>query len=31
MPATYAVLLVFVGWMVLTVTADVVNPIRFFQ
>jgi membrane-associated protease RseP (regulator of RpoE activity) len=31
MPATYAVLLVFVGWMVLTVTADVVNPIRLFQ
>jgi membrane-associated protease RseP (regulator of RpoE activity) len=31
MPATYAVLIVVVGYMLLTVTADVVNPIRLFQ
>jgi membrane-associated protease RseP (regulator of RpoE activity) len=31
MPATYVVLLVVVGYMLLTVTADVVNPIRLFQ
>jgi membrane-associated protease RseP (regulator of RpoE activity) len=31
MPATYVVLIVVVGYMVLTVTADVVNPIRLFQ
>jgi membrane-associated protease RseP (regulator of RpoE activity) len=31
MPATYAVLVVVVGYMLLTVTADLVNPIRLFQ
>jgi membrane-associated protease RseP (regulator of RpoE activity) len=31
MPATYVVLVVLVGYMVLTVTADFVNPIRLFQ
>jgi membrane-associated protease RseP (regulator of RpoE activity) len=31
MPATYVVLVVIVGYMLLTVTADVVNPIRLFQ
>jgi membrane-associated protease RseP (regulator of RpoE activity) len=31
MPATYVVLVVVVGYMVLTVTADLVNPIRLFQ
>ncbi len=31
MPATYVVLFVIVGYMLLTVTADVVNPIRLFQ
>jgi len=31
MPATYIVLVVVVGYMLLTVTADVVNPIRLFQ
>jgi len=31
MPATYVVLFVVVGYMLLTVTADVVNPIRLFQ
>ncbi|HEY9305748.1 MAG TPA: M50 family metallopeptidase [Mycobacterium sp.] len=31
MPATYVVLVVVVGYMLLTVTADVVNPIRLFQ
>ena len=31
MPATYIVLVVVVGYMLLTVTADVVNPIRIFQ
>jgi membrane-associated protease RseP (regulator of RpoE activity) len=31
MPATYVVLIVVVGYMLLTVTADVVNPIRIFQ
>ena len=31
MPATYVVLIVVVGYMLLTVTADVVNPIRLFQ
>jgi membrane-associated protease RseP (regulator of RpoE activity) len=31
MPATYVVLVLVVGYMVLTVTADVVNPIRLFQ
>ncbi|RWA22614.1 zinc metalloprotease [Mycolicibacterium elephantis DSM 44368] len=31
MPATYVVLLVVVGYMLLTVTADLVNPIRLFQ
>jgi len=31
MPATYVILLVVVGYMALTVTADVVNPIRLFQ
>ena len=31
MPATYVVLLVVVGYMLLTVTADVVNPIKLFQ
>ncbi|MBV8965673.1 MAG: site-2 protease family protein, partial [Mycobacteriaceae bacterium] len=31
MPATYVVLVVVVGYMLLTVTADVVSPIRLFQ
>jgi membrane-associated protease RseP (regulator of RpoE activity) len=31
MPATYVVLVVVVGYMLLTVTADVVNPIRLFR
>ena len=31
MPATYVVLIVLVGYMLLTVTADLVNPIRLFQ
>lgn len=31
MPATYVVLFVVVGYMLLTVTADLVNPIRLFQ
>jgi len=31
MPATYVVLVVVVGYMLLTVTADVVNPIKLFQ
>jgi hypothetical protein len=31
MPATYVVLIVVVGYMFLTVTADFVNPIRPFQ
>jgi membrane-associated protease RseP (regulator of RpoE activity) len=31
MPATYVVLIVVVGYMLLTVTADLVNPIRLFQ
>ena len=31
MPATYVVLIVVVGYMALTVTADFVNPIRLFQ
>jgi membrane-associated protease RseP (regulator of RpoE activity) len=31
MPATYIVLVVVVGYMLLTVTADLVNPIRLFQ
>lgn len=31
MPATYIILFVVVGYMALTVTADVVNPIRLFQ
>ena len=31
MPATYVILFVVVGFMALTVTADVVNPIRPFQ
>jgi membrane-associated protease RseP (regulator of RpoE activity) len=31
MPATYVVLVVVVGYMLLTVIADVVNPIRIFQ
>jgi membrane-associated protease RseP (regulator of RpoE activity) len=31
MPATYVVLVFVVGYMLLTVTADVVNPIRLFQ
>ncbi|MGB8503600.1 M50 family metallopeptidase [Mycobacterium sp.] len=31
MPATYVVLIVVVGYMLLTVTADVVNPFRPFQ
>ena len=29
MPATYAILIVLVGYMLVTVTADVVNPIKF--
>ena len=31
MPATYVIIVVVVGYMALTVTADVVNPIRLFQ
>ena len=31
MPATYVILIVVVGYMLLTVTADLVNPIRLFQ
>ncbi|OBF79189.1 zinc metalloprotease [Mycobacterium sp. 852002-51163_SCH5372311] len=31
MPATYVVLVVVVGFVLLTVTADVVNPIKWFQ
>ena len=31
MPATYVVLVLVVGYMLLTVTADVVNPIRLFR
>jgi membrane-associated protease RseP (regulator of RpoE activity) len=31
MPATYVVLVVVAGYMLLTVTADLVNPIRLFQ
>jgi membrane-associated protease RseP (regulator of RpoE activity) len=31
MPATYVILIVVVGYMLLTVTADLVNPIRPFQ
>jgi len=31
MPATYVILAVVVGYMALTVTADLVNPIRLFQ
>jgi membrane-associated protease RseP (regulator of RpoE activity) len=31
MPATYVVLILVVGYMLLTVTADLVNPIRLFQ
>ena len=31
MPATYVVLVLVVGYMLLTVTADLVNPIRLFQ
>jgi len=31
MPATYAILVIVVGYMLLTVTADLVNPIRLFQ
>ncbi len=31
MPATYVVLVLVAGYMLLTVTADVVNPIRLFQ
>jgi membrane-associated protease RseP (regulator of RpoE activity) len=31
MPATYVVLIVVVGYMLLTVTADLVNPIKLFQ
>ena len=31
MPATYVILIVVVGYMFLTVTADLVNPIRLFQ
>ncbi|MBY0443126.1 MAG: RIP metalloprotease [Mycobacteriaceae bacterium] len=31
MPATYVILALVVGYMLLTVTADVVNPIRLFQ
>ena len=31
MPATYVVLVFVIGYMLLTVTADVVNPIRLFQ
>jgi hypothetical protein len=31
MPATYVILFVVAGYMLLTVTADLVNPIRLFQ
>ena len=31
MPATYVILVVVIGYMLLTVTADIVNPIRPFQ
>jgi membrane-associated protease RseP (regulator of RpoE activity) len=31
MPATYVVLIVVVGYMLLTVTADVVNPVKLFE
>jgi membrane-associated protease RseP (regulator of RpoE activity) len=31
MPATYVILVMVVGYMLLTVTADLVNPIRLFQ
>ncbi|COW45967.1 transmembrane protein [Mycobacterium tuberculosis] len=31
LPATYVVLVLVVGYMLLTVTADLVNPIRLFQ
>ena len=31
MPATYVVLVFVIGYMLLTVTADLVNPIRLFQ
>ena len=31
MPATYVILVVVVGYMLLTVTADVVNPVRLFH
>ena len=31
MPATYVILVVLIGYMALTVTADFVNPIRPFQ
>ena len=31
MPATYVIIVVVVGYMALTVTADLVNPIRLFQ
>ena len=31
MPATYVILVVVVSYMALTVTADLVNPIRLFQ
>jgi membrane-associated protease RseP (regulator of RpoE activity) len=31
MPATYVILIAVVGYMLLTVTADLVNPIRLFQ
>ncbi|MET0993304.1 MAG: M50 family metallopeptidase [Mycobacterium sp.] len=31
MPATYVILIVVIGYMLLTVTADLVNPIRLFQ
>jgi membrane-associated protease RseP (regulator of RpoE activity) len=31
LPATYVILVVVVGYMLLTVTADLVNPIRLFQ
>ena len=31
MPATYVILVVVIGYMALTVTADFVNPIRLFQ
>ncbi|HPX36311.1 MAG TPA: M50 family metallopeptidase [Mycobacterium sp.] len=31
LPATYVIIVVVVGYMALTVTADVVNPIRLFQ